>query len=60
MSRSETSPQPKHREQPHVIADRVSRRLGANRIRLSLGLPPLPVTTSPEYPRPLIQGEEAK
>ena len=53
MSRSEAIPNPipaKPREQPHVIADRVARRLAANRLRSALGREPVPVTPAPEYP----------
>lgn len=38
------------REQPHIIADRVARRLAANRLRTALGRPLVPAPTSPEYP----------
>jgi len=53
MSRSENIITRKHgkREQPHLISDRVSRRVTANRLRRELGLPEWEVTTKPEVPQ---------
>lgn len=48
-----------NREQPHIIADRVATRLGANRLRKALGLKPIPVTTKPDF-RSYGQGEGTK